>query len=466
MVLKKGTSRYKRVCSVPPAGGMGGMVDHYKKSPGRLALGLFSFYGKPFCLFLASNGLALDNIGASFGWAYGLPFVFQLDADIEKGSDVLTTATKALLRVRRRLMSKRLPRIPSPRQARLQGRLKKSLSEMAHDTKQVRWDDAKIASSAVSAAFFSHSSARVKRWGERMASCAHEVVWEWKKRSDGHWESGVRHAELCRVKVCPSCMWRKSLKIQKEICDRLATLKRKYPELRPMLLTLTVKNVRLENLRATAKDMLKGWSRLTRRVAWRGVEGWVRGLEVTPGKQGPGQAHPHIHALLLVSPEWDIEGADWGKQWAEVMGLDYRPVVDIRPVHSIKGAAKEVGKYCAKGLTADSDFSWLAEIALSLDGVRPYATGGLLKEKADPEDVAREEKIVPEPPVVPGKQAEKRLVIVYHWKKLRYLRFLWSVDPPDDSAGGDLGRARERAIGSPPPSPCASLPPSPEGGRS
>lgn len=312
----------------------------------------------------------------------------------------------------------------------------RACQSLADDTGSNRWDEARRDADLTSWLYRGHTDSRVRRWGERIAGCGHSLTYEWKRREDGTWGRRLRAARLCRVRTCPICMWRRSLRLQTEIEGRLSVLREKRPELRPVMLTLTVRNCELQDLRETVREMLRGWSRLTRRVSFSGVKGWLRSVEVTPGKRGPGFAHPHIHALLLVDETWEMAHFErnlWVSEWGAVCRLDYAPIIDVRPVTN-EGGVIEVLKYCVKTADYANDKDWLPSVALSLDRLRVFASGGLIR-VTEPElkDDEEQGQTVEAPPYVPGVKKIRFCVnIIYIWnrKRRKYLSCTYIVDHP------------------------------------
>lgn len=202
----------------------------------------------------------------------------------------------------------------------------------------------------------------------------------------------------CRVRLCPICSWRRSLKVYaqtKEIVDYIAGQSQDY---RYIMLTLTVRNCTGDELNATLDNLLGAWNRLVRLDAVaRAAKGWYRSLEVvhdvypviTPEMYhgdtarhiksrkkwydahgyGIGDAnpnydmfHPHIHALLVVNKSYPtgrdyISQRDWAAMWRQSLRVNYNPRVDVRFVagetmEQLNKAVCEVAKYACK----DSDY--------------------------------------------------------------------------------------------------------------
>ena len=301
---------------------------------------------------------------------------------------------------------------------------------LEEDIQSSVWDEKKHEAEYVSELYSTSDDARVRKWGERIRECGHTIRFTYTKQELG-WKRRLHSAHLCRVRTCPICAWRRSLRLAGELARRLSGVFKGGRSLRPVLLTLTVKNCSLDELHDTASRMLKGWSRLTRRKEFiRHVAGWVRSLEVTGGDRGVLEAHPHIHALLLVDSEFSLTEFSkywWAEKWGAVAKLSYLPVCDVREVTSLDGAINEVSKYMVKpyGEVAE-DRRWLPRVALELHRVRAVATGGLLKD-ADVEGEEEDFTLVSEPPSIPGERPEDPIaaefIYIYDYKKKRYRRF-------------------------------------------
>ncbi|MEF3193666.1 MAG: protein rep, partial [Halothiobacillaceae bacterium] len=159
------------------------------------------------------------------------------------------------------------------------------------------------------------------------------------------------------------------------------------PKARFLLLTLTVRNCDIAELRATLSAMSQAWNRLIQRKRFQKVvKGWIRTTEVTRGQDG--SAHPHFHCLLMVTPSYFkgggyIKHADWVQEWKDALRLPYDPSVDIRTIKTPTTDAAEVLKYALKYTTKVSDLvdddAWLIEYMRQTHHLRFVATGGVFK---------------------------------------------------------------------------------------
>ncbi len=147
-------------------------------------------------------------------------------------------------------------------------------------------------------------------------------------------------AHFCKVRLCPMCAWRRSLKIAYHNKLIVEEANRQYG-CGWIFLTLTVRNIEGEALKPTISDMMKGWNRLFgyKRIKTATL-GYFRALEITKNHEAD-TYHPHFHVLLPVKRNYFgknyIKQAEWTSLWKRAMKLDYTPIVDIRRV---KGKAK------------------------------------------------------------------------------------------------------------------------------
>lgn len=188
----------------------------------------------------------------------------------------------------------------------------------------------------------------------------------------------------CRVRLCPICTWRRSLRNYYNN-KRIAEYLEENSSGRWLLLTLTVKNVTGEDLSTTIDELMYAWNKLTKNVnVKRVVLGYYRGLEVTHNIADD-TYHPHFHCLLHVRKDYMcganyISQKKWTDYWQQALQCDYIPIVDIRNVKDfgtgISGSIAEISKYACK----DTDYIY-SEAAVrvldhALDGRRLIAYGG------------------------------------------------------------------------------------------
>jgi hypothetical protein len=197
-------------------------------------------------------------------------------------------------------------------------------------------------------------------------------------------ELRLNAARFCRIRYCPICQWRRSLKWKAKAYQVLPRIVEQFPNHRWIFLTLTVRNCDIDQLLTNISWMHYGFSNLTKRKAW-APEGWVRATEVT--RSSTGQAHPHIHCLLMVAPDYFdkvqyLHQSQWASEWANVLHLDYVPVVDVRAIPqgiSPTIVVPEIFKYQTKAGHLLADRDWFLSLSAQMKGIRMIAPGGVLR---------------------------------------------------------------------------------------
>lgn len=190
----------------------------------------------------------------------------------------------------------------------------------------------------------------------RVAQCGCRLVF--RECQSGHGKRLVA-GYFCQVRLCPMCAWRRSLLIFKQVNDILHEAT-KGQKLRFLFLTLTCRNVGSEELSATLDKLFKAWKKLSERKQFKNsVVGWFRALEVTH-KMHTDEYHPHFHAILAVQPSYFkkkdkyITQEQWVDLWQKSLGVDYKPIVDIRTAkpkrkgQGMESTVAEAAKYTVK----------------------------------------------------------------------------------------------------------------------
>jgi len=209
-------------------------------------------------------------------------------------------------------------------------------------------------------------------------------------------------ARFCRVRHCPICQWRRSLKWKARAHQLLPEVVIDYPSHRWLFLTLTVRNCAIACLRQTVQWMHSSFKKLTKRKDWL-VTGWIKSLEVTWGKDG--LAHPHFHVLLMVPAGYFTDRhyltqSSWVDLWQKCLEINYKPIVDIRAVHRfapVTGVIPELLKYQTKPSHMLRDRDWFLQLCRQLHGVKAINVGGVLRLKMreleqEPEDLIHVEE--------------------------------------------------------------------------
>ena len=195
--------------------------------------------------------------------------------------------------------------------------------------------------------------ARTDPWGyERravaMANCCSLLV----VSGDGE-RARVVHANSCKVRLCPWCAYKRSVRAYMENIAAVTYMQGKSKKEEKWLhIVLTVKNVPRALLPAEIDRISAGIQKLRKekRVA-RVVRGGMKSIEITYNEKAD-TYHPHAHLLLNVTASYFgrdyMKQQEWREMWGEIMGLDYLPQVSVKRVDDMASAVAEVSKYITK----------------------------------------------------------------------------------------------------------------------
>ena len=221
-------------------------------------------------------------------------------------------------------------------------------------------------------------------YAQRMDSCAQILDFKLVPDLDlGELQLKLSAAHFCRVPQCPVCQSRRSLMWKARALRALPLVVRDYPKHRWLFLTVTQKNCLVSELRETVLEMNKSFKRLTMLKQW-AVEGWIKSLEVTRGKDS--SAHPHFHCLLLVSSSYFrrnyLNYDDWTELWQRAARFDYKPQVHVRAVaknHDPAVLIPEILKYSVKESDLYKSREFLLGITEQLYKIQRISVGGILR---------------------------------------------------------------------------------------
>lgn len=226
----------------------------------------------------------------------------------------------------------------------------------------------------------------VKRWSSRAAQLTNCNVYM--QTSNDR----VFNASFCRVRLCPMCAWRRSLKIALHTRKIITAMLEQSQGYRFLFVTLTVPNVFDADLDAMLDKMGKAWRKMTNKTKNtrpgsvpdrfnKSVCGWYRGLEITrnmdyykmryyrdksghkrkmpicnPGEYGfrilnpwYKSYHPHYHCIMAVPADYFVQRSgkyidqqEWLNMWRWAMRDQSITQVDVR---EIKPNPKIVKRY-------------------------------------------------------------------------------------------------------------------------
>lgn len=180
---------------------------------------------------------------------------------------------------------------------------------------------------------------------ERMYECGNYLVF---KMKDGRLK--LYQAYFCKVRLCPMCNWRRSLKIAFQNKKIIQTVNERE-KVKWVFLTLTVKNVEGHELKNTMNQMTRAWNRFSGYAKFKkSVKGYFRAMEVTRNRkytsENYGTYHPHFHVLMAVPNDYFgrnyIKQSEWAEMWQKAMKLDYMPIVHVERVKAKKDSTNIV----------------------------------------------------------------------------------------------------------------------------
>lgn len=253
----------------------------------------------------------------------------------------------------------------------------------------------------------------LKKRGERSLNCAQQ---RYIVSVNGKAHTIFTHR--CRSRHCQNCQRIKAFVWQEKMREIFPDLIANYPTHKYLFITFTVKNPKITNLRLVLLCMTRAYAKMFQRKAFKKwFVGDIRATEITRGKSGSDEAHPHFHALICVHPSY-FQGANympadvWGKAWGECLaaefkkeGLEYNaadypkgfPRVDIRLAKSadrktditnknIHEHGEQVINYVLKYSVKGSDLlrdgkadAWFWEFDKQVKGIRMIAASGDIK---------------------------------------------------------------------------------------
>ena len=230
---------------------------------------------------------------------------------------------------------------------------------------------------------FYRDSEEYNQYANRIDLCSQFLDFKLIAHEDQH-QLKLNAARFCRVRYCPICQWRRSLKWKAKAFKILPAIVEEYSNYRWLFLTLTVQNCEIKELRLILQQLNKAWQRISQRKMFPGV-GWLRSTEITKSENG--LAHPHFHCLLMVKPsyfgKYYIKQVEWVNLWKSCLRVDYEPVVDIKAIKRDCQPTRlipEILKYCVKESDLICDRQWFFELTNQMHNIRTVATGGIIKE--------------------------------------------------------------------------------------
>lgn len=231
-----------------------------------------------------------------------------------------------------------------------------------------------------------------KKWGIRAVNCANFLCFKFEINEEtGEIILKLISADFCKLRHCPVCNWRRTLRLRASFFSFIKPFMEKNPKARWIFLTLTAPNVPIENLGDQLTKMNQAWKRLIQRKSLGFVQGFIRSTEVTREQKRRNYAHPHFHCLLQVDPDYFrgskyLSQEKWLKLWQEAMRDDSITMVNVKAVKkdiSVDGIILEVTKaftYSIKLEEYKNPDEWLLEYFRQVHRRRFIVAGGSLKD--------------------------------------------------------------------------------------
>lgn len=288
------------------------------------------------------------------------------------------------------------------------GELREILSDKSPIGKERPWKKHKQENMTVEQAYREIAKCSISEFGywekkaDRLNGCGQFLTFNVYQTEKGG-TMKVKHAESCRVRLCPICSWRRSIKIHTHMRKILEHMQEenKYEYL---LVTFTVPNVTADKLNDKIDELMTAWNRFAGYKAFeKAVKGWYRGLEIThnvnPLSSSYDTYHPHFHCIIAVNKSYFtsrdyIKRDEWLEMWRKATRDSSITQVDVRKVKPKKGADQtdiigavcEVTKYTVKNedYILPKDWNMTMNSVQTLDKAltkrRLVAFGGVMKD--------------------------------------------------------------------------------------
>lgn len=171
---------------------------------------------------------------------------------------------------------------------------------------------------------------------------------DWLKFRDYYTGPGIKlhSANFCKnTLVCSLCAIRRASRNLAAYLERLQVVQVERPDLRPYLVTLTVRNgsnlaKTLEHLQRSLKLLHHRRLENKSRSLMRDIAGGVFSVEVTNvGKEW----HPHVHAIWLAREQPDMYALR--SEWEQITGDSF--MCDVRPIEKLTDAGPDIDPHAA-----------------------------------------------------------------------------------------------------------------------
>lgn len=253
------------------------------------------------------------------------------------------------------------------------------LNDVSKSGKRKPWALHKLNSGYIALAY---EEIDVKK-AERMRDCANYLIF--RKVGDS---MKLHDAKFCRVRLCPVCQWRRSLKTFAQMSQVLDVASSDHSFI---FLTLTIKNCDSFSLSDTLDHLFLSFNRFVKYKDVKKIcKGFYRGCEVTHNIKTD-TFHPHLHCIFAVNKSY-FKSRDYLSQarisqlWQKALRAEYVPVVDVRKCYGGSKSIAEACKYAVKPSDVINPSDWdmtvetLRVLDSALDKRRFVGLGGCIKE--------------------------------------------------------------------------------------
>lgn len=225
---------------------------------------------------------------------------------------------------------------------------------------------------------------------QRLQDCSTYLLFN----RDEHYNKQLDSANFCRVRLCPMCAWRRSLKLFSQVSMITDAILHDNKKARFLFITLTLKNVAGADLKNALDDLNNAFALITNNSRTfapakkfkKSLLGYMKAIEITYNA-ATDTYHPHIHVIFEVRSDYFREGYieqfEWTELWKRALKVQYTPIVDVRAIigRTAKAVA-EVAKYPVKFDTVlkiddmDVAANALIELHRAISGRRLVTFGG------------------------------------------------------------------------------------------
>lgn len=231
--------------------------------------------------------------------------------------------------------------------------------------------------------------------GERVSFCTCWLMFKECPEDKGH-PKKLKQANFCRVRLCPSCQKRRSFIEYRTMLKIAHAVQADHPTIKYLFLTLTVPNVKLEELGNELAHITQSWGKLCkRREVKRVIKASHRAIEITYNHKTD-TYHPHAHIILAVNSRYFksddyIKHERWQEMWAESTGytkdiIGSKLQVNIKRLKGEKGVS-EACKYSLKPWnTSDKEVTKSLKKITKTKGDITYGVKGHIYIRDTPEE--------------------------------------------------------------------------------